>query len=141
MAANLVGSLMVTSLTTDISSFWEDYHRFEQKNVMAITEMRFSRAYWACFKLLDGSAGGDPALLRAKAIFRDRHHRFRCRGWRSVLTMKRKIGFAFIAAAIGFWVILVAQVLSLAQAKLGQGNTHTERASAGLAFQVLQPVY
>ena len=55
--------------------------------------------------------------------------------------MKQKIGIAFIAAAIGFWVILVAQVLSLAQAKLGQGNTHTERASAGLAFQVLQPVY
>jgi hypothetical protein len=55
--------------------------------------------------------------------------------------MKRKIGFAFIAAAIGFWMILVAQVLSLAQTKLGPGNTHTQRPSAGIAFQVLQQVY
>ena len=55
--------------------------------------------------------------------------------------MKQKIGFAFIAAAIGFWMLLVAQVISLAQATVGVGNTHTQRASAGLAFQVLQPVY
>jgi hypothetical protein len=49
--------------------------------------------------------------------------------------MKQRIGFAFIAAAIVF------AMAALAQASLGQGNTHTELASAGLAFQVLQPVY
>jgi hypothetical protein len=49
--------------------------------------------------------------------------------------MKQKIGFAFIAAAI------VLAMAALAQASLGPGNTHTQRASAGIAFQVLQPVY
>jgi hypothetical protein len=49
--------------------------------------------------------------------------------------MKQKIGIAFIAAAIGFAMV------ALAQASLGLGNTHTQRASGGLAFQVLQPVY
>ena len=49
--------------------------------------------------------------------------------------MKQKIGIAFIAAAIGFAMV------ALAQASFGVGSTHTQRASAGLAFQVLQPVY
>ena len=49
--------------------------------------------------------------------------------------MKRKIGLAFAAAAIGF--ILVA----LAQANIGPGNPQTERASGAIAFSVLQPVW
>jgi hypothetical protein len=49
--------------------------------------------------------------------------------------MKRQIALAFAAAA--FDCIMAA----LAQASLGQGNTHRQRASAGLAFHVLQPVY
>ena len=46
--------------------------------------------------------------------------------------MKHKIGLAFMAAAIGFVMI------ALAQARIGQGHT---QASAGPAFQVLQPVF
>jgi len=50
--------------------------------------------------------------------------------------MKHKIGLALTAAAIGFAMI------ALAQASIGQqGHTHMQRASAGLAFQVLQPVF
>jgi hypothetical protein len=49
--------------------------------------------------------------------------------------MQNKIAFAFIAAAI------VLAMAALAQASLGPGNTHTQRASGGLAFQILQPVY
>jgi hypothetical protein len=46
--------------------------------------------------------------------------------------MKRKIGFALVAAAIGFAII------ALAQAGIGPFK-HTERASAGLG--VLQPAW
>ena len=46
--------------------------------------------------------------------------------------MKQKIGLAFTAAAIGFAMI------ALAQARMGQCHT---QASAGPAFQVLQPVF
>jgi hypothetical protein len=49
--------------------------------------------------------------------------------------MKQKIGLAFTAAAIGFAMI------ALAQASISLGHTHMQRASAGLAFQVLQPIY
>jgi hypothetical protein len=49
--------------------------------------------------------------------------------------MKRKIGLAFTAAAIGFAMI------ALAQASIWLGHTHMQRASGGLAFQVLEPVY
>jgi hypothetical protein len=55
--------------------------------------------------------------------------------------MKQKIGLAFVAAAIGFWMIVLAQVIGRAHTTVGVGNTHTERPSAGPAFQVLQPVY
>jgi hypothetical protein len=47
--------------------------------------------------------------------------------------MKQKIGLAFMVAAIGFAMI------ALAQARLGW--CHTQQASAGPAFQVLQPVF
>jgi len=77
-----------------------------------------------------------------KATFCDRHHRFAAGdgvGFSLDLEegspMKQKIGLAFMAAAIGFAMI------ALAQASIGQGHTHMQRASAGPAFQVLQPVY
>jgi len=49
--------------------------------------------------------------------------------------MKQKIGLAFTAAAIGFAMI------ALAQASITLGHTHMQRASAGPAFQVLQPLF
>ena len=49
--------------------------------------------------------------------------------------MKQKIGLAFTAAAIGFAMI------ALAQASISLGHTHMQRASAGPAFQVLQPLF
>jgi hypothetical protein len=49
--------------------------------------------------------------------------------------MKRKIGLALAGAAIGFALVAIAQ------ASIGQGRSHVERASAGLAFQTLQPVW
>ena len=49
--------------------------------------------------------------------------------------MKRKIGLAFAAAAIGFALVV------LAQASIGPGNPQTERASGGIAFAVLQPIW
>ena len=48
--------------------------------------------------------------------------------------MKRKIGLAFVTAAIGFTLV------ALAQASIGPG-TQTERASGAIAFSVLQPVW
>jgi hypothetical protein len=49
--------------------------------------------------------------------------------------MKQKIGLAFIAGAIGFAMIALAQV--------SIGHTHMEQAAAGPAFhfQNLQPIY
>ena len=49
--------------------------------------------------------------------------------------MKRKIGLAFAAAAIGF-----ALEFGLAQASRGP-ETQTERASGAIGFSVLQPVW
>ena len=49
--------------------------------------------------------------------------------------MKRKIGLAFAAAAIGFALVV------LAQASIGPGNPQTERASGGIAFRLLPPVW
>jgi hypothetical protein len=49
--------------------------------------------------------------------------------------MKRKIGLAFAAAAIGCALVV------LAQASVGLGNPQTQRASGGVAFGVLQPVW
>jgi hypothetical protein len=49
--------------------------------------------------------------------------------------MKQKIGLVFTAAAIGFAMI------ALAQASIWLGHTHMQRASAGPAFQLLEPVY
>jgi hypothetical protein len=46
--------------------------------------------------------------------------------------MKRKIGLAFAAAAIGFALVVLAQA---------SGDLHTERASGGIAFQVLPSVW
>jgi hypothetical protein len=49
--------------------------------------------------------------------------------------MKRKIGLAFAAAAIGLALVV------LAQASIRPGNQQTERASGAIAFAVLQPVW
>ena len=49
--------------------------------------------------------------------------------------MKRKIGLAFAAAAIGFALVV------LAQASIGPGNPQTERASGGIAFRLLPSVW
>ena len=49
--------------------------------------------------------------------------------------MKQKIDLAFTAAAIGFAMI------ALAQASISLSHTHMQRASAGPAFQVLQPLF
>jgi hypothetical protein len=48
--------------------------------------------------------------------------------------MKRKIGWAFAAAAIGFALVVLAQAIE-------QGDLHAERASGGIAFRVLPPVW